>query len=65
MADIDFSLADAVKKEEFFSALADSDLQSILKALNKVTLKKGETLIKQGTYRWSVALSFMKNIGSD
>jgi hypothetical protein len=48
MADIDFSLADAVKKEEFFSALSDSDLQAVLKALNKETIKKGDTLIKQG-----------------
>jgi hypothetical protein len=50
MSDIDFSLADAVKKEEFFSALADSDLQAVLKALNKVAVKKGDSLIKQGMY---------------
>lgn len=48
MADIDFSLADAVKKEEFFSALSDSDLQAVLQALTKQTLSKGDTLIKQG-----------------
>jgi len=49
MAD-DLSIADVVKKEEFFSALAEKDLQAILQALNKVTVKKDETLINQGMY---------------
>jgi D-lactate dehydrogenase len=45
---IDFSLADAVKREDFFNALSPSDLQLVLQNATQKNYKKGDVLIREG-----------------
>jgi hypothetical protein len=45
---IDFSLADAVKKEDFFNELSPTDLQLFLQHVTQKVFKKDEVLIQEG-----------------